>query len=95
MDVAPFGAQQPAQLRLGMVGERPALEPHLAGVGRELAGEDAQQRGLAGAAFADDRDDLARKNLHRDAVERAHRAEGEGQVARLQQRRAQGRRPSQ
>src|SRR5262249_5690816 len=36
-------------------------------------GDDAQQRGLAATRTADDRDDLARLDGERNAVERAHR----------------------
>src|SRR5207237_10894202 len=42
-----------------------------AGVGGEVAGEDAQQRRLAGAVGAEHGEDGARRGLELDAVERA------------------------
>ena len=61
---------------------RGAVEPHLARVGRQRAGENRHQRALAGAVLADERADLAAAHREIDAVERDGRAE------RLARRRA-------
>ena len=67
------GAQAAGALGARERGERHAVEPHGAGVGRLDPGGDAQQRGLAAAAPAEDRDELARPHLERDGVEHGHR----------------------
>ena len=51
----------------------PVLD-HAAACGPLQAGQDVQQRGLAGAVGTDQRGDLARCEVERDAVERAERA---------------------
>ena len=53
-------------------GDRHAVEHDLALGRRVEAGDGAQQRGLAAARAADHHDDLARRDVERDAVERAH-----------------------
>ena len=46
-----------------------AVEADLAGVGLVDAGKDLHQRGLAGAVLADERDDLAARDLEVHLVE--------------------------
>ena len=64
-----------------------AVEPHLAGGRRVDAGEDADQRRLAGAVRPDEPDDLAALDRERDAGERVHAAEALLDVDALEQRR--------
>ena len=52
-----------------------AVEGDLAGRGREGAGDDVDQRRLAGAVLADEADDLARRDAEVDAVQHGHVAE--------------------
>src|SRR5262249_37695069 len=47
----------------------PAVDVELAGIGHERAGEALDERRLAGAVVADDRQDLARVKVEVDAVE--------------------------
>ena len=49
-------------------GDVAAVETDAAGVGRDLAGELADQRGLAGAVRPDDGVQLARRHVERDVV---------------------------
>ncbi len=55
-------------------------EPHLALLGRELAGDDAEQRGLADAVAADEADPGAGRQRDRGAVEEAAAADTVGDV---------------
>ena len=66
-------------------GDVVAGEADAAGVRRDLAGELADQRGLAGAVRADDGVQLARRHRERDAVGGDHAAEALGQSVDLQQ----------
>src|SRR5205085_5855957 len=52
--------------------DRVAVERHVALRRTVEPGDEAQQRGLAAAGAADYRHDLARLDIERDAVERAH-----------------------
>ena len=61
-------------------------------VQRVDAREDLDQRGLAGAVLAEERDDLAGVHVHADVVERLRSAEELGDVPHLQQRIARRRR---
>src|SRR5262249_34553237 len=59
-----------------------------AGVGLEQAADDVEQRGLAGAVRADDRDDLALPDRDGHVLDRAHPAEalrhaGDGELRLL------------
>ena len=55
--------------------DRVAVEADLAMAGAEIAGDDLDQRRLAGAVVAHQADHLAREDLHIDAMQRADRAE--------------------
>ncbi len=57
---------------------------------RDLAGDQADQRGLAGSVGADHGVDFARQNIERDRVGRHNAAEAPGQTAYLQQRFSHG-----
>jgi hypothetical protein len=64
MHEAPVGAHQRAPLGFGQrreIAQRAVAQPvaHRARVGRQQAGDQVQQRRLAGAGFADDRQRLA------------------------------------
>ena len=67
--------------------DRLALDQDLAGVGGVGARQHAHQRGLAGAVAADEADDLARPQVDRDPVHGVHAAEGDPDVAHLDERR--------
>ena len=54
--------------------QREAVDEHLAARRRVEAGEQMHQRRLAASARASHRDELAARDLERDAVERVHRA---------------------
>ena len=56
-------------------GQRLAVEPDLARLGREVARHDLHGGGLARAVIADQGQDLARTKVERDVVEDGHRAE--------------------
>ena len=58
----------------------PGLPPHGAAVGRQLAAQDLEQRGLAGAVAADDADALARLDLQAGIVEQRKMAVRDGDV---------------
>ena len=67
---------QPGHVRLllGQVADLDAARyGHSAGVGVKLAGDDPEQRRLAGAVRADEPDALAGPDLERDGVEHDHR----------------------
>jgi hypothetical protein len=64
---------------------RVAIE-HLARIGPDAAGEHVEQRGLAGAALADDGEHFAGPEHGVDAVERVDGTEGEPQVMRFEER---------
>ena len=57
-----------------------------AAVGRGRAGEDAHQRGLARAVFADERMDLSRAHVERRVGKRADAGVGLGEVRRDEHR---------
>ena len=65
---------------------RLAAKAHLAPVGREDAGEDLDQRRLAGAVVAEKRQDAARIGLQRHVDQRGGGAEGLRNVDRLDHR---------
>ena len=67
------------------------VEADAAGIGRDLAGELADQRGLAGAVRADDGVQFAARDVERDLIGRDHAAEALGQVHDLQQGLSHGR----
>ena len=71
-------------------GDVVAVETDAAGVGRDLAGELADQRGLAGAVRADDGVQLARRHVERDVVGGDDAAEALAQAVDLQQRLSHG-----
>ena len=56
-------------------------------VGREHAGDDVEQRGLAGAIGTDDREDSALRHAEADIVDREQAAEALAQPGDLEQRR--------
>ena len=68
------------------VGDRPAGEGDLAGVGDVEPGDHVDQRGLARAVRSDQADDLALAHVEIDPVERLHAAELLGDAAHAQQR---------
>src|SRR6185312_6375989 len=64
-----------------------AGQAHATLVRRFEAGDDAQQRGLAAARWAEDGEELAVLDLEGDLVDRGNRAEALGDAVDLQQRR--------
>ncbi len=58
-----------------------AVEADRAGVGVEIAGDQVEQRRLAGAVRADDAERLAARDRQIDAVGGLERAEGLGEAA--------------
>ena len=58
-----------------------AEDAHVAGVGAAVAFEDLDERGLAGAVRAEQREHLAAADLEVDAVERLHAVVGLAQAA--------------
>src|SRR5690606_21556703 len=62
-----------------------AVEPHLARIGPQVAGEHVEQRRLAGAIGPDQADQLALRHVHADAVERLEAAEALADLANLEQ----------
>ena len=69
-------------------GDRLAVQADFSGVGREHAGEDLDQRRLAGAVVAEQAGHLAGVHGQRDARQRLDRAKGLADIARREQRRA-------
>jgi hypothetical protein len=65
----------------GDPGDVLAVDGDRAGIGRLEAGQDPQRRGLAAARRAEQRDQLARRDVQRQPMERADGAKGAGQVA--------------
>ncbi|GAA0000194.1 hypothetical protein BRDID11002_01940 [Bradyrhizobium diazoefficiens] len=65
-----------------------AAEPDDAGVAREYAGDDLDQRGLAGAVLAEQRMDLAGAKREVDLLQRTHSAEALADPAHLQKGRS-------
>src|SRR5690606_14663455 len=63
-------ADPPAPLVLRHVADRLAVDVHFAEIGVHRAGNDAHQRRLAGAVAADDRHEIAGRQLQVDAGER-------------------------
>src|SRR5207302_8335671 len=63
----------------GEAADRPTRELDVAPRGGQLAGDQVEEGGLAGAVGADDRAALARLHLERHAVERGERAEAPGE----------------
>jgi hypothetical protein len=61
----------------------PPFEQHVAVVGAFEPGDDAQQRGLAAAGRAEQRDQLAFRQIERDVVDGPERAELLDDVADL------------
>ena len=76
------------RLARARVVEAPAVPADLAGVGRDQAGQDLQQRGLAGAVLADQRVRLARGDVEADAAQRVDGAKGFVDAVELQTHRA-------
>ena len=70
----------------GEGGDVAAVEADAAALRRSLAGQERDQRGLAGAVGADNGVKLAARDVERDAVGRHHAAEALGQALDLQQR---------
>ena len=58
--------------------DHPGLAPDGAGIRRDGAGDDLEQRRLAGAVAADDRDPLPGVDLEGDAIEERQVTEGDG-----------------
>ena len=63
-----------------------AGEGDAAGIGREGAGDQVEQRGLAGAVRADHREDRALRHLEADAVDRDQAAEALADIVDGKQR---------
>ena len=72
VDEAQRAVAHAAALRLGQRRERRALDEHLAGGRRVEPAEQVQQRALARARRADDRDALAARNVEIDAQQHRH-----------------------
>ena len=70
--------------------EAPAVPADLAGVGRDEAGQDLQQRGLAGAVLAHQRVRAAGGDLEADAAQGVDGAKRFANAAELQTHRADG-----
>jgi hypothetical protein len=70
-----------------------AAEAHIAGQRRAQAGQGVQQRGLAGAVAAEDRQAFAGVELEVEATDQGAPADGGGEVAHLEQDRAHSRPP--
>ena len=68
------------------VGDGAAVEPHDAASGVPRPGDDAQDRRLAGAVGAEQREHLAASDLEADVEQHLHRAVGEVDVGDLQGR---------
>ncbi len=60
-----------------------ACDPHLPGIRRDHAGDDLDQRGFAGAVFAEQGVDLAGADIEADLLQHRHRAEGFGDARQL------------
>jgi len=65
--------------------DRAALEQDVASVGHVEAGKAVEERGLAGAIGADETDNLARRHVEGDAVQRHDTAEADRHAAHAQQ----------
>ena len=63
-----------------------AVDVDLAGIGPVGAGQDLDQGRLAGAVMAEQADDLAGMEIDRHVVDRLDAAEGDGDVAHLDER---------
>ena len=66
-------------LRRARIHDRLALEQDLAGIGGENAGDEIEERRLAGAVRPDQRVDVAGRHLELEIVERVEAAEALGQ----------------
>ena len=66
------------------VDARMAAQAHLAGIRRELAPDQAQERGLAAAVGADQADALAGRQVHARLLEQQPPAEAQGDVVQVQ-----------
>src|ERR1044072_7866988 len=62
------------------VGDTPPLEGDLPAIGRENAGHQIEERGLAGAVRSDQRMDVAARDLHAQIVQRIEAAEALAQA---------------
>ena len=69
------------------------LAEHLAVLRLDQSGRDLEQRRLAGAVAADQRDAIAGQHLKRGAVEQRRAAEGEANIVELEQRRGHDQKP--
>jgi hypothetical protein len=76
LDVAP--RRQPRKQRMLLedhafaaagTGDQSAIDPHLAGRGLDQTGDDVEERGLAAAAAADERDEFVLANVELDAAQ--------------------------
>ena len=72
----------------------PSIVTVLPGIARRLAGDRAQEGALAGAVGAEHHDDLARRDRHRDILDRAMAAVEHREIADLKHRRLRDRRGS-
>jgi hypothetical protein len=81
------GARDPAARDVvrGQPGERSAVEHDAARARRQVAGDEVEDRRLAGAVGPDERAALARRHLERHAVDGAERAEIAGEALDGQQ----------
>ena len=79
----------PARLGGARIGEAHgrAIDPHVAGVGLDHAGENVHQRRLAGAVLAEQRMDLALAQVEIDAAQRLNAAEALDHAVHGEQRR--------
>ena len=79
------GEPRPRPARRPPAVERAARERDRAGIGRNGAMQEADQRALAGPVRADQRMDLARHEVERHALDGEDAAIGLGEAARLEQ----------
>ena len=89
-DLERAGEPEPAAAIGRQRGDVAAAEANAAGVGRELADELADQRGLAGAVRPDDGVQLALRHVERDGIGGDHAAEAFAQALDLQERVSHG-----
>ena len=80
-------AGQPMRTRML---DRSAAQRDRSGSGRELAGEQIDQRGLAGAVGSDDRMDLPAAELYRNSIDRDEATKPARQPARGEHRLSHG-----
>ena len=82
--IRPADAGEAALVRSG-AGDIDAVEADFPGVGVEIAGDQIEKRGLAGAVGADDADGLAARDGEIDGIGGLDGAEGSGEAPDLEE----------